>query len=504
MNILNLFIIIPILTVGAIMFAKDLKQTRVISAIGMGIQLIVAALLVYLYLAERGAGNTAQMLFTYDALWFPTLNIHYAIGVDGISVAMIALTGVVVFAGVFASWNMEYLPREFFISLIVLATGVFGFFISLDLFTMFLFYEVAVIPMYILIGIWGSGPKEYSAMKLTLMLMAGSAMLLVGLLGIYFFSAPAGHQLTFNIMEISKNVIPIQMQRFLFPFAFIGFGILGALFPFHTWSPDGHASAPTAVSMLHAGVLMKLGGYGAFRVAIFLMPEAAHEQAWIFLILTSISVVYGAFSAIVQTDLKYINAYSSVSHCGLVLFAILMMNQTAMNGAIIQMISHGLMTALFFALIGMIYGRTHTRIITEMGGLMKVIPFLGVVYVIAGLASLGLPGFSGFVAEMTIFIGSYQHTDVFHRVITIVAASSIVITAVYILRVVGILLLGPIKNDHFLELTDAKWHERISTITLVAAITAIGTAPLWLSDMINYSLTPIIERLSAVQITSLF
>ena len=492
------------LTVGAIMLTKDLKQARLASAIGMGVQLIMAAVLIYLYLAERSAGNTAAMLFTYDVVWFPTLNIHYSLGVDGISVAMIGLTGVVVFAGVFASWQMEYLPREFFISLIILATGVYGFFISLDLFTMFLFYEVAVIPMYILIGIWGSGPKEYSAMKLTLMLMAGSALLLVGLLGIYFFSAPQGHPLTFNIMEISKIYIPVEMQRFLFPFTFIGFGILGALFPFHTWSPDGHASAPTAVSMLHAGVLMKLGGYGAFRVAIFLMPEAAHEQAWIFLILTSISVVYGAFSAIVQTDLKYINAYSSVSHCGLVLFAVLMMNQTAMNGAIIQMISHGLMTALFFALIGMIYGRTHTRIIGEMGGLMKVIPFLGVVYVIAGLASLGLPGFSGFVAEMTIFIGSYQHTDVFHRVITIVAASSIVITAVYILRVVGILLLGPIKNHHFLELTDAKWYERISTISLVLAITAIGMAPLWLSDMINFSLAPIVERLSSIQITSLF
>ena len=243
---------------------------------------------------------------------------------------------------------------------------------------------------------------------------------------------------------------------------------------------------------------MKLGGYGAFRVAIYLMPEAAHEQAWIFLILTTISVVYGAFGAIVQKDLKYINAYSSVSHCGLVLFAILMMNQTAMNGAVIQMISHGLMTALFFALIGMIYGRTHTRLINEMGGLMKVVPFLGVVYVIAGLASLGLPGLSGFVAEMTIFVGSFQHTDVFHRVCTIVATSSIVITAVYILRVVGILLLGPIKNDHYLHLTDAVWYERLSTLTLLLSIAAIGMAPLWLSDMINFSLGPIIEKISGI------
>jgi NADH-quinone oxidoreductase subunit M len=460
--------------------------------------LLLAAYLVFSYLSIRATGNTDAMLFVYDATWFQTLNIHYTVGVDGISVAMIALTAIVVFAGVFASWEMPYLTREFFISLILLASGVFGFFISIDLFTMFVFYEIAVIPMYLLIGIWGSGPKEYSAMKLTLMLMGGSALLMVGLLGIYFNSAPEGGQYTFNLQEIAANGIPLTAQQFLFPFTFIGFGVLGALFPFHTWSPDGHASAPTAVSMLHAGVLMKLGGYGAFRVAIFLMPQAAHEQAWIFIILTSISVVYGAFGAIVQKDLKYINAYSSVSHCGLVLFAVLMMNQTALNGAVLQMISHGLMTALFFALIGMIYGRTHTRLVHEMGGLMKVMPFLSVVYVIAGLASLGLPGLSGFVAEMTIFFGAFQHTDVFHRVATLVAVSSIVITAVYILRVVGVLLLGPIRNDHYLHLTDATWWERLSTITLVISIAAIGIAPYWLSEMIGFSMKPIVEKIAGL------
>jgi len=453
---------------------------------------------VLLYLAARKSGVADEMLWYADYTWFKSLNIHYTIGVDGIAVAMIALTAIVVFAGIFASWEVEFLSREFYISLILLASGVFGFFISLDLFTMFLFYELAVIPMYILIGIWGTGPKEWSAMKLTLMLMGGSALLMVGIFGLYYNSAPGGGALTFNILEIAKVHIPVEAQRFFFPFTFVGFGVLGALFPLHTWSPDGHASAPTAVSMLHAGVLMKLGGYGCFRVAMFLMPEAANEMAWIFIILTTISVVYGAFGAIWQKDLKYINAYSSVSHCGLVLFALLMMNKTAMDGAIIQMISHGLMTALFFALIGMIYGRTHTRMINEMGGLMKVIPFLAVVYVIAGLASLGLPGLSGFVAEMTIFIGSFQHQDLFHRVVTIVAASSIVVTAVYILRVVGILLLGPIKDPHFEHLTDAKWYERLSTITLVVAIAAIGIAPLWLSDMIMHSLDPILDKLAMV------
>ena len=357
MNFLSLFVLIPLLMTCAMFLTKDIRRIRAIMVVGASLLLGLSVALVAMYLGERSAGNGAEMLFTADAVWYAPLNIHYSVGVDGISVAMLLLSSVIVFTGVFASWKMSPLPREFFAWFSLLSIGVFGFFISIDLFTMFMFYEVALIPMYLLIGVWGTGRKEYSAMKLTLMLMGGSALLLVGILGIYFHSAPEGGQLSMNILEISKHTIPMSAQYLFFPLTFVGFGVLGAMFPFHTWSPDGHASAPTAVSMLHAGVLMKLGGYGCFRVAIFLMPEAANELAWIFLTLTGISVVYGAFSAIKQTDLKYINAYSSVSHCGLVLFAILMLNQTAMTGAVLQMLSHGLMTALFFALIGMI--RTH-------------------------------------------------------------------------------------------------------------------------------------------------
>lgn len=489
-------LIIPVVTVILILASRNHKQVKLVSAGGMGLQLLYSIYVLFEYMRERSTGNIAEMLFSESYEWFDSLNIFFSIGVDGISVSLVVLTAIVTFTGVLATWGLEYRVKEFFISLIVLSTGVYGFFISLDLFTMFLFYELAVIPMYLLIGIWGSGRKEYCAMKLTLMLMGASAVLLVGILGLYAYSG-TGDNLTYNILELAKLNFPIEIQKFLFPLVFVGFGVLGALFPLHTWSPDGHSSAPTAVSMLHAGVLMKMGGYGCLRVAMFLLPEAANEIGWIFIILTTISIVYGAFGAIVQKDLKYINAYSSVSHCGLVLFAILMSNKISLNGSVIQMISHGLMTALFFALIGMIYERTHTRDIDLMGGLMKTIPFLSASYMIAGFASLGLPGLSGFVAEMTIFVGAFQHSDSFHRVATIIACASIVITAVYILRVVGKLLLGPVENKDYLLFKDAFWNERAVAVILIFAIAGIGIAPLWLSDLITNSLNPIILKLTS-------
>ncbi|MDE7396725.1 MAG: NADH-quinone oxidoreductase subunit M, partial [Muribaculum sp.] len=316
-NILIYFVIIPLVMLGCLFLCSSMKQIRTVAVVGSTALLALAIYLMIDFIHLRQAGADAIMLYTGSWMWFAPMNIHLAVGVDGISVAMLLLSAIIVFAGTFASWKIEPLPRDFFLWLILLSTGVFGFFISIDLFTMFMFYEVALIPMYLLIGLWGTGRKEYSAMKLTLMLMGGSAFLMLGILGIYYHSAPEGAPLTMNLLQISANdSIPHDWQRFLFPMTFVGFGVLGAMFPFHTWSPDGHASAPTAVSMLHAGVLMKLGGYGCFRVAIYLMPYAANELAWIFLILTGISVVYGAFSACVQTDLKYINAYSSVSHCG--------------------------------------------------------------------------------------------------------------------------------------------------------------------------------------------
>ncbi len=498
MNFLSIFVLIPLLMLLGLWAARSLNQVRGVMVGGSTALLALSVYLVFAFLDARAADPVSEMLFVDSVSWFPSLGISYTVGVDGISVAMLLLSAIIVFTGTFASWQLKPLTKEYFLWFTLLSMGVFGFFITIDMFTMFMFYEIALIPMYLLIGVWGSGRKEYSAMKLTLMLMGGSAFLMCGIFGIFYGSGAA----TMNIIDIARHTggahaIDPGWQMLWFPMTFVGFGILGALFPFHTWSPDGHASAPTAVSMLHAGVLMKLGGYGCFRIAMYLLPEAANELSWIFLVLTGISVVYGAFSACVQTDLKYINAYSSVSHCGLVLFAICMSTETASVGAILQMLSHGLMTALFFALIGFIYGRTHTRDIRELAGLMKIMPFLAVCYVIAGLANLGLPGLSGFIAEMTIFVGAFENTGTFYTTMTIIACSSIVITAVYILRLVGKILYGVPTNEHHLKLTDATWDERFSVVCLILAVAGLGLAPFWMSDMIRTGVAPIIEHIHA-------
>jgi len=313
-------------------------------------------------------------------------------------------------------------------------------------------------------------------------------------MGLYFNTNINGAH-SFDLIEISQMHIDIDIQKLFFPFAFIGFGIFTALFPFHTWVPDGHSSAPTAASMFLAGISMKLGGYGCLRVATYLMPDAAHYYAPIIILLATIAIIYGAFATMMQKDLKYINAYSSVSHCGFVLLGIGMLTQTSINGAVMQMVSHGLMTALFFAAIGMVYSRTHTRMVAQLGGLLKVIPFISTVFVIAGLCSLGLPGFSGFVAEMTVFMGSWQNPDGWYRLATILACASIVVTAVYILRATGSAIMGPITDNHYNSLTDARWNEKMAAGILVIGIVAIGVAPFWLYQLITPGTEYIIQHI---------
>ena len=495
MNLLYL-LGIPLITSVALLFAQNVKAVKVISLVGSTIQFALAFFLLYAFRQERILGNADDMLFQQNYPWFSSLNINFHIGVDGISIAMILLTAFVVLAGVLISWNIQKMTKEFYFLLILLSLGAYGFFMSLDLFILFFFLEIAVIPKYLLIGIWGSGKKEYSANKLALMLMGGSALVLVGMLGVYF----AGGR-SFDLLQLSQIHIPVETQKIIFPFLFIGFGVFTALFPFHTWVPDGHSSAPTAGSMFLAGISMKLGGYGCLRVATYLLPDAAKEYSLIIITLAAIAILYGAFATMMQKDLKYINAYSSVSHCGFVLLGIGMLTKTAITGAVMQMVSHGLMTALFFAVIGMIYERTHTRLVNEMSGLMRTMPFIMTVLFIVGLCSLGLPGFSGFVAEMTVFMGAWENVELAYRLATIAACMSIVVTAVYILRAVGKTAMGPASPLTPLPgergmISDAKWNEKLAAGLLVLGIVAIGIAPFWLNDLIKPGSEVIVQKLS--------
>lgn len=502
MGILSLLILIPFVTALGVIAVPSQKQIRWVALIGTGLHLLLTFYAAYLFyqLSAQDISTASSQLFTklymreqFD--WFKEFGIQFFLGVDGISMSMTILTSIIIFTGVLASWNVENRPREFFSLLLILVTGVFGVFLAFDLFLFFMFYEIAVLPMYLLIGVWGTGPKEYSAMKLTLMLMLGSALLLVGILGLYQLSGLH----TFDMTQLATVHFSKEFQHWAFPTIFIGFGVLGALYPFHTWSPDGHASAPTAVSMLHAGVLMKLGGYGALRIAVYLLPEGAKEWGLFFMGLTTINILYGSLGAIKQKDLKYFTAYSSVSHCGMVLFGVASLNFMGFKGAVLQMFSHGLMTGLFFGLIGMVYGRSHTRIIPEMGGLSQVMPWLGTCFYIGGLASLGLPGLSGFVAESQIFMGGFfgnpWHSETLMRVLTVLATMSIVVTAVYVLRGLGVVFLGSIHDEHHRELTDATFTEKLTTGILICSMFVVGIYPRVLLDMIEPSIYPIINRL---------
>lgn len=480
---LNWLIITPLLAAMAVLPFGRQQVVRVIALAAALVQLALSLLLLSAFIRHPDAQVPGAMLFRQSYNWYQQLNIQYITGVDGISVSMILLTAVVVLAGVLVSWNQSRQPREFFFLLLLLSAGAYGFFISMDLFAMFFFLELAVVPKFLLIGIWGSGKKEYSATKLVLMLMGASGLVFVALAGVYFNNGTGAP--TFDLARLMAQPPSASWQRLFFPFAFIGFGVFTALFPFHTWVPDGHSSAPTAASMFLAGISMKLGGYGILRTAVSIMPEAAvYYSPWI-VALAAIAILYGSFATMMQSDLKYINAYSSVSHTGFVLLGIGMLTQSAISGAVLQMVSHGLMTALFFAVIGMVYERTHTRVVTDMSGLLKVIPFISAVFVIVGLTSLGLPGLSGFVAEMMVFTGAWERPGFLYRLATVMAAASIVVTAVYILRVIGRVIMGPLYANASLDYKDAGWHERAAALLLLVGILLIGLAPFLMTGLIE-------------------
>src|SRR6266480_4535264 len=366
-----------------------------------------------------------------DVSWIPSLGINYHLAADGISLTLLLLTGIAAIAGILFSWNIEHRAKEFFAFYLALIGGVYGVFLSFDLFLLFVFYELAIIPKYFLIAIWGSTRKEYGAMKLALYSFVGSAMVLIGIIAAFVVSGAK----SMSLLELAKYPYPPNFQMWAFPLVFVGFAILAGLWPFHTWAPTGHVAAPTAASMLLAGVVMKLGAYGAFRVAMTLFPLGAKAWQMPIASLAVIGIVYGAMVALTQKDFKFVIGYSSVSHMGFVLLGLMTLNEIGFSGAVLQMFSHGVIAGLLFAVVGrMIYDRTHTRELSELQGmnLSKAIPFAAFTFVIGGLASMGLPGFSGFVAELQILIGAWQAFPG----MAVVAGIGIVIGVGYILRTI--------------------------------------------------------------------
>src|SRR5579871_347395 len=458
---------------------------RLVALAGAALTLPPAVWLCLNYDRARGGFQFGQ-----DLVWVPTLGIRYHVAVDGISVVLILLTALIITGGIFASWTRTDRTKEFFALLLLLVSGVLGVFAARDLFFLFLFYEIAVLPMYLLIGVWGTSTKErtkeYSAMKLTLMLLGGSAFILVAILALYFQAAPR----SFDMDVLSKTAFGADFQRWIFLAIYVGFGILAGIWPLHTWSPDGHASAPTAVSMLHAGVLMKLGAYGVMRLGIGLLPHGAQDWALLMGTIATINILYGAFSALGQTDLKYIIAYSSVSHMGVVMLGLASLNPIGMNGAVLQMFSHGIMTGLFFAVVGLVYEKAHTRQVASMGGFAKRMPGIAICMTIGGFASFGLPATSGFIAEFLCFYGMWLKFPV----LALLSAIGIVLTAIYVLRMIEKIFLGRFREEAYPDLPDARATEWVAIAALAVLLIAFGVYPRPLVRLIDTGLTSLPGR----------
>ncbi len=484
------------------------KAVRITALAAAAFALLLSIIVYFAY--DWHAGGY-QFLAAYE--WMPALGISLKFGVDGISAPLVLLTGIVMLTGVMISWGIDDRPREFFAFLFILASGVFGVFASLDLFMLFFFYEIAVFPMYLLIVIWGwIKTREYAAMKLTLYLFIGSVIALVGALAMYWTSG--AH--SFDMLKISAaqqagafhfDVITLPgwlaslfhrqaltFEEAWFPFVFFGFAVLGGIFPFHNWSPDGHVAAPTAVSMFHAGVLMKLGAFAALRVGIMLLPEGAKLWAPLIMGLALVNIVYGAFIASVQTDFKYVIGFSSVSHMGLVMMGFATLTREGLLGAGVQMFSHGVMTALFFAAVGMVYDRAHTRDIPKLGGMVKPLPLVAIGMIIGSLVSMGMPGFSGFVAEFPIFMGIWES----HWLVAVIAVISIVVTASYVLLVVRRVFFGQMPTELEGHIHPIGRLDKFALILLCVIMVGLGLFPALMVPWVQSGVQHVLSLLGGV------
>lgn len=515
---LTVIVFSPIVTaVIILLLPKERKEdARVLALAGAGIGLLLATFLYIDFnnnLPPAGVSWAESLRYVQEVDWIPSIGLKYIVGVDGLSTTLVLLTAVVGVGGVLISWGIEDRPREFMAFFMLLVAGVQGVFVAVDGFLLFFFYELAVLPMYVLIVIWGwEKTREYASMKLTLYLLIGSFISFIAFLVLYFmlpdYSTVTSP--TFDLRVWSEANFPVDIQRIWFMPLFIGFAVLAGLWPLHNWSPDGHVAAPTAVSMIHAGVLMKLGAYASMRVGIQILPAGTSYWMPLIILLTLINVLYGSLVAMRQTDMKYLIGYSSVSHMGLVSMGFAAMTLSGYLGAGIQMVSHGVMTALFFSIVGVIYDRAHTRDMTELSGMMKVLPWAMVAFVIGGLVSMGMPGLSGFVAEFPIFVGVWEARTLnladsllnpanFYHIVALLGILGVIITAAYILRAVG--------NVFFGEYDEHKWHDmrpmrsidKVAIVAFVTILIAIGLFPSIISNIVESGMLPVVQRLQDAQ-----
>lgn len=487
---LSIIVFLPL--IGAIVIAllpgATPRQVKRTAALFTSVVFILSVALFFMF--DRSLSGPQ---FVEQASWIPALNVQYYLGVDGLSLPMLILTAMLGLIAVLVSWKIDLRAREYFAWLLILETGILGVFCSLDLILFFLFWEVELIPMYLLISIWGSGRKEYSAMKFVLYTLVGSALMLAGILILY---SQAG---TFDMTVLAgmglEAALGSLMATAIFFLLFIGYAVKLPIFPLHTWLPDAHTDAPTAVSVILAGILIKMGGYGMIRVCVGIFPETAKDYAPLLVALAVVGIIYGAALTLRQTDLKRLIAYSSISHMGFVLLGIFALSQVSMTGAILQMFSHGIITGLLFALAGLIYDKTHERSIPLLGGLARQMPIILVVFSVAGLAALGLPSTSGFAAEFLVFLGSFNSEVVPGiQIYTVIGILGVVLGAGYILWMLQRVFYGTPKAQYD-GVPDANRLEKVYIFSMVAVIMLIGIYPAILTDIMKMGVLPVLAPL---------
>lgn len=491
MGVLSLTTFLPLIG-GVAILATPKEKKQIVRALAL--MFAGASFIASLWLWSHFNPATPDMQFIEKIAWIPTFNIQYFMAVDGLSLPLVVLTTLLTLLALIVSFNIEERIKEYFFFFLMLETAMLGVFVSLDLFLFYVFWELTLVPMYFLIGIWGGPKKEYAAIKFFLFTLFGSVFMLVALLALYFNSTP--HTFDFTVLLAQSAAWPKMLQFWIFIGLYLGFAVKVPAFPFHTWLPLAHVEAPTAVSVILAGVLLKMGTYGLMRFSFGLLPLATQQLAYAIAVVAAINIVYGAFCSLSQTDIKRMIAYSSVNHMGYALLGMASLNVIGFTGATLQMLNHGLITGALFMLVGVIYDRAHTRNVDAFGGLASKLPVYTGIMTLACFASLGLPLLSGFVSEFLCFLGAFQVTQ--YRYITLISLLGILITAAFFLVMIKKVFLGPF-NTKWENLKDMDARELIAVIPLCVLIVLFGIMPSLMINPMNETLKHIVDLLKLPQ-----